>query len=216
MGIFIDIAIILIMIIAIYLGYRKGLIKVAISFLSVIVSILIALVLYRPIAQQIMNNSPLEENISNSIYEKIKDIDFTNISEEDKNNGILNIAEKQIKMAMEKSVEDTARFVSDNLSITIVEGITFIGLIIALRLILLVLNLLADFVGNLPIVRQFNKSGGIIYGIIEGFIIINVLLAIAYIINQIYGDGNIQKNIQQSILGEMIYENNFITNTIIK
>lgn len=217
MGFIIDIIIILTMILFIYIGYRKGLIKVAISFLSVIISIIIALILYKPIASQIMASTQLDENISNAIYSKIENIDFQNISEEEKNNnGIIKFAEDYINEAISNSVENTGRYISDSLSITIVEILTFILLVIILRLLLIVLNLLGDVVGNLPIIKQFNKSGGIIYGIIEGFVIINVILAILYVANPIISNGQIEENIQKSNLGKIIYENNFITNTIIK
>lgn len=217
MGFIIDIIIILTMILFIYMGYRKGLIKVAISFLSVIISIIIALILYKPIASQIMASTQLDENISNTIYSKIENIDFQNISEEEKNNnGIIKFAENYINEAISNSVENTGRYISDSLSITIVEILTFILLLIILRLLLIVLNLLGDVVGNLPIIKQFNKSGGIIYGIIEGFVIINVILAILYVANPIISNGQIEENIRKSNLGKIIYENNFITNTIIK
>ena len=217
MGFIIDIIIILTMILFIYIGYRKGLIKVAISFLSVIISIIIALILYKPIASQIMASTQLDENISNAIYSKIENIDFQNISEEEKNNnGIIKFAEDYINEAISNSVENTGRYISDSLSITIVEILTFILLLIILRLLLIVLNLLGDVVANLPIIKQFNKSGGIIYGIIEGFVIINVILAILYVANPIISNGQIEENIQKSNLGKIIYENNFITNTIIK
>lgn len=217
MGIFIDILIILMMALFIYMGYRKGLIKVALSFVSVIVSILIALVIYKPVANQIMLNTQIDEKISDTIYAQIENIDFENISDEEKQeNGILGITEKYINEALKNQTENIGKYISDNLSITIVELITFIILIIGLRILLLALNLLGNVIGNLPIIKQFNKSGGIIYGIIEGFFIINLILALLYVINPIYANGEIEKNIAKSNLGKMIYENNFIINTIIK
>lgn len=217
MGILIDGIIILIMVLFIYIGYRKGLIKVAISFLAFIISILIALIFYRPIADQIIINTEIDEKINNSIYSNIKDIDFKNITEEEKeNNNILKIAENYINEALEKSTENTALYVANSLTRTIVEGITFIGLLIVLRIALLILNLMADVIGNLPIIKQFNKSGGIIYGIVEGIFVINLVLAILYILNPLCANGAIQKNIEKSNLGKIVYENNFIINTVAK
>lgn len=217
MGLLIDIIIIITMLIFTFIGYRKGLMKVAISFLAFIIAIIVALILYRPVAKQIMENTKIDEKINETIYSKIKDIDFQNISEEDKkNNGIIKIAEDYITEGLEKSKENTAEFVADSLTTTLVEGITFICLIIALRIALITLNLLAEIIGNLPIIKQFNKSGGIIYGIIEGFLIINCILAVLYILNPVCQNGEIQKNIEKSKIGKMIYENNFIINTVSK
>lgn len=217
MGILIDISIIIIMLICVFVGYRKGLIKVAIRFLAFIVAIILTMILYRPIANSVIENTEIDENINEIIYSKIKDIDFNNISEEDKNqNEIIKIAENYIEEGLQKGTENTAKYVSESLSRTIVEAIVFIALLIAIRIALIVLNLLADIIGGLPIIKQFNKSGGIIYGVIEGFIIVNCIFALLYIINPIYKDGEIKENIDQSNIGKIMYENNFIINTIIK
>lgn len=215
MGIIIDLIIIGIMILFIYMGYRKGLIKVVISFLSVIIAVLIALILYKPVANQIMVSTELDEKISDSIYKQIENIDFENMNDEDKNSGVMQVAGRYIQDAVKQSTQSAARYIADSLTVTIVEGLTFIGLIIVLRILLLALNLLANVVGNIPIIKQFNKSGGTIYGIVEGFLIVNVILAIMYILNPIYANGDIAKNIEKSHLGKAIYENNFIVNTIV-
>lgn len=217
MGILIDLIIITVMFLFVYMGYRKGLIKVGIKLLAFIISILVALLFYKPIASQIMANTQIDEKINENIYTSIKDIDFNNISEEEKNNNpIIKITEKYITEAIDNSKQNTAQYVADSLTATLVEGITFIGLIIVLRIALLALNLIADIIRNLPIIKQFNKSGGIIYGLVEGFLIINCILAFLYIINPICANGQIQKNIEKSHIGKMIYENNFIINTVSK
>lgn len=217
MSIFIDCLIIAVMALCIFIGYKKGLIKVAISFASIIVSIIIAVLLYKPIAGIIINNTQLDEKISDGIYENIKEFDFNNITEEDREkNQILKISEKYIQEALEKSKENTARYVSSSLTHTLIEVIAFVGLMIVLRIALIILNLLSDVVGNLPIIKQFNKSGGIIYGIIEGLFIVNLAFAILYILNSSFQNSQIQQAIDESKIGKLVYENNIITTLIIK
>ena len=95
MGIIIDIITVAIMALFIFIGYKKGLIKVALGLVAVIVSILIALIFYRPAANFIINNTQLDNIISENIYNKIKDVDFNNITVEEKEkNQILKIADK--------------------------------------------------------------------------------------------------------------------------
>lgn len=217
MGIIIDILIIAAMVLFVFIGYKKGLIKVAIGLVAFVVAIVVAILLYKPLAQQLMNTTEIDEKINETIYSKIKDINFQDISEKDKNeNEIIKIAESYINEAIEEGKENVGQYVADSLTITIVELISFIILIIALRIALLVLNIVADFVGSLPIIKQFNKSGGIICGLIEGFLVINCIFALMYILNPICANGAIQKNIEKSNMGKMIYENNFIINTVSK
>ena len=78
------------------------------------------------------------------------------------------------------------------------------------------LNVVADVIGDFPIIKQFNISGGIIYGIIEGFFMVNLVFAVLYILNPICLDGKIEKTIEESKLGNMIYENNVIVDIIMK
>ena len=130
MGILIDCITILVMLLCIFIGYKKGLIKVAMKFVAIIVSIIIALIFYKAAANFIINNTQIDENISNGIYEKIDDVDFNNLTDEEKKqNQILKFSEKYINEALENSKENVARYVSDNLSKTIIEGMSFIGLL---------------------------------------------------------------------------------------
>ena len=217
MGIFIDFIIILIISALTYLGYRKGLIKVAISFFAIIISILIALVLYKPIANCIMENTEIDENISSKIYSQIENVDFENIDkDQEKNNAVIEFAERYIDDAMKNATSNVAQYIADAITITIVELITLIVLIIIFRIVLLVLSLLSDIVSNWPFIKLFNKSGGTIYGILQGFLIIYIICAILYIANSVYGNGIIQKNIEKSYIGKTIYENNFIIDIVSK
>lgn len=215
MGILIDIITVAIMALFIFIGYKKGLIKVALGLVAIIVSILIALIFYRPTADFIIDNTQLDNVISENIYNKIKDVDFNNITAEEKEkNQILKMADKQIKKAIEESRDNTAQYVSNSLTRTIIEGISLIGLIIILRIALLALNLLSDVVASLPIIKQFNKSGGIIYGIIEGFLVINLIFAILYILNPIVSTIKIEQMVNQTKLSKLIYKNNVIITAI--
>lgn len=217
MGIAIDIGIILVMVLTIIMGYKKGLIKVAISFMAIIVSLIVAIIIYKPIAKQIANNTQIDEKIENIIYEKIKDVDFKNATEEEKKqNQIISFTEKYVDEAIKQSQDNIAKYVAESLAETVLEIATFVILLIILRIVLLILNVMASMIGELPIIKQFNKSGGVIYGIAEGFLIINVIFAICYIINPICLNGDIQKNIEKSQLGKAVYKNNLIINTIIK
>lgn len=217
MGIAIDIFIVLFMMLSIFIGYKRGLIKVGIRLFALIIALLLTIILYKPIARVVMDKTHLDENISNTIYSKISDKDFNNISDQDKKeNKLLLIGEDYIKQAIDEKKSDVARFVSDSLAVTIVELAIFISLLVVLRIILIIMNLLADFIGNLPIIKQFNKVGGFIVGLLEGIVIVYAVFAICFLLDPFTGNGNIGKTIQSSTLGEMIYDNNIIVNKIAK
>ena len=167
MGILIDFLVIAVMLLCIFIGYKRGLIKVAVKIVAIVLSIVFALIFYRAIASLIINATTIDDRICDVIYEKIKDVDFTNVNDNEKeNNAILKISGKYINEAINSSKDDVAHYVAEQLTLTIVQIVSFIIFLIIVRLMCLGLNVVADIIGDFPIIKQFNISGGIIYGII--------------------------------------------------
>lgn len=217
MGVLIDFLVIIVMLFCIFLGYKRGLINVAVKIVAIILSIIFTLIFYRAIATMIINCTTIDDKICNVIYEKINDIDFTNINDEAKeNNAILKISDKYISEAINNSKNDVAYYVAEQLTITIIQVLSFVIVLIIVRIIFIGLNAITDIIGNIPIIKQFNILGGIVYGIIEGAIIVNLVFAVLYILNPVCLDGKIEKNIEKSKLGSIIYENNVIVDVVMK
>lgn len=215
MGIVIDCLVVLVMASCIFVGYKKGLMKVAINFIAIFLSIILALILYKPVANFIVNNTELDEKINSGVYEKIKDEDFYNLSDEAKDkNGLLQISDKYINEAIQSSKDNVAQYVSDRITETIINGIAFVIVVIALRVVLIFLYLLSDVIASLPIIKQFNKSGGILYGVIEGLFFVNLVFAILYVLNPVCLNGKIDETVQKSNLGKLAYNDNIIINMI--
>ena len=211
MGIVIDCLVVLVMASCIFVGYKKGLMKVAINFIAIFLSIILALILYKPVANFIVNNTELDV----CKFEKIKDEDFYNLSDEAKDkNGLLQISDKYINEAIQSSKDNVAQYVSDRITETIINGIAFVIVVIALRVVLILLYLLSDVIGSLPIIKQFNKSGGILYGVIEGLFFVNLVFAILYVLNPVCLNGKIDEAVQKSNLGKLAYNDNIIINMI--
>lgn len=192
MGIVIDIIIILFILASTYLGYKKGLVKVAVSMIAFLVAILITVVLYRPIANLIIDNTDLDEKLQQMVE---KNLDSVTANRKMENNeegitkSILDGAKKEI-------VPGTSR----TIAINIFYGITMIALFIVSRLLLILINLLADTITSLPILKQFNEAGGIAYGLLRGMIIVYVILIIINILISLDSEGNINNILQSSII----------------
>ena len=70
-----------------------------------------------------------------------------------------------------------------------------------------------SLIAKLPVIKQFDKLGGVIYGILEGIIIIYLTLAIISFIAPIIGE-NIITAIDESMVGSMLYNNNLLLKII--
>ena len=72
---------------------------------------------------------------------------------------------------------------------------------------------LADLIAKLPILKQFNKLGGTIYGIIEGLFIVFLGFAVISLIAPML-DVSVLEAINSSTLGSICYNNNILLKII--
>ena len=206
MGIIVDIIIIAIIALSIFLGYRKGLIELAIKLCAFVIAIVITLILYKPVSNLIINTTSIDETIENSILEKANDVmegeKDEELSEETNPGATEELSEEIKQEAKEGLLPDAAR----GLSVNIVRGGVIIILYILIRIALRFVTALANLVAKLPILKQFNKAGGAIYGALRGILIIYVCLIVISIFGQINPENEIHQNIEQSTLGKTMYE----------
>ena len=203
MGIIIDIILICILALTIFLGYKKGLVKVVFKVLAFLIALILTIILYRPITNTVINNTELDEKIANVIIEK----GTVEVDDSAENKTLDKYVENTKKNIQNDVVNTTAKSVSENL----VGIIVMIALFIALRIALMILAIFANSLAELPIVKQFNKAGGIVYGLAEGIIII---VAIIYFISSMTKDSSIVSAINTSVITKYIYYNNPILNII--
>ena len=210
MGIFLDIVVVAILALNIILGYKKGLINVVFNIVAFLLAIVITLVLYKPVSNIIIQNTNIHENIKEMILKRSQG---TEPKEENiESNDINKYIENSINNMTNEAKTAAREVVAENFATKAVQVITGIVLFILTRAILILLRFVTQTIAKLPIIKQFNTLGGIIYGIIKGLIIIYVLLTIIYLIVSIKGNGNIALAIDSSCITKFLYDNNIIVN----
>ena len=196
MGIVVDLIIVAIILLSTFLAYKKGLIMLAIQLLAVIISIVITVVLYKPISNLIINVTSIDETIQNSILEEANDI-MTN--KEEKSNQIVETIQNNM-------LPETAR----TISINIIQGAVILLLFVIARIVLKFVSGLANLVSKLPIINQFNRLGGAIYGLLRGVLIIYVLLLIVNLSGRISPQNTVYTTVEESYIGKAMNENNIL------
>ena len=195
MGIIIDVILVLFLLGSTYLGYKKGLVKVAVSLVAFIAAIIITVLLYRPIGDLIIKNTDWDENLQKSIQTNVDSATSSNKTEEEKN-----ITDSMIEGAKNEILPGTSKTVATN----IIYGGTMIGLFIVSRLLLLLINLMADAITSLPIIKQFNEAGGIAYGILRGIIIVYAIVLLLNLIISFDPQGALNDIIQNTFLTKLL------------
>lgn len=208
MGILVDIIVIAIIALSVFLGYRKGLIALAIKLFAVIIALVATLILYKPISALIINNTSLDETIQNAIIDKVE----TNNQDTEQNNENANSTEPETAVetitnqAKEEILPETAK----ELSINIINIGVILILYFAIKIALHFVTAIANIIAKIPIIKQFNKLGGIIYGLLRGLLLIYVILIIVSFAGQINPENQLHKYINESLLTKEMYENNII------
>ena len=196
MGIVIDVVTIAILILSVWLGYKKGLVNVIFNIFAFIVAIIATLILYKPVSNIIINNTQIDDNIKNAIIEKygVEDVDET----EKESTGLSSFIEGTIEKAMNETKQETVEDLAEEISLKVVQVVTGIILFIVIRVILICLRFLTASLAEFPIIKQFNEVGG----------------AILYLVVVINQNGKIQEAVDNSYITKYLYEHNLIINTI--
>ena len=210
MSIIVDLVILAIIILCIIIGYVRGLTGSLIKIVSFVLSIVIAFLLFIPISNLIINNTQIDENLEQSIREMIVGNDN---KEENMPEAITDYIAQQIESASDSAKEAIADSTAREVSLTIVKAGTWIILFIVARILLIFLRFITSLIAKLPVIKQFDKLGGIIYGILEGLIIVYVLLAIISFVSPMV-NGSLSNAIEESFVGSMMYNNNLLLKII--
>lgn len=220
-GVLVDLVIISIIISSIYWGYRRGLVAVIFKILVFIVSLLIVFLLYKPVSNSIMANTQIDEKLASLIESNLSgttlaDGNLLEPSESNFSSAVVEMINDFVKEALQKNVSNAVGYVSVELSHFMIRVGTMLLLLIVSRFFLLFIRFAAELIANLPFIKLFNKSGGLIYGVIKGFLVVYAILAIFSIISPLISSWGIIDAIQDSTLGCKMYNNNVIVNFVTK
>ena len=194
------------MLLFIFLGYKRGLVKVAFKLCTFFIAIIVAFVFYKPVAKLVIANTNIDETIETAITRKILPEGATETQEVDLSQDLPSI--------ILKNSSDTVQSISKSFTNTIIETACLLLIFIIVKIVLKFVTALADLIAKLPILKQFNKLGGTLYGIIEGLFIVFLGFAIISLIAPML-DSSVLDAINSSTLGSICYNNNLLLKIIV-
>ena len=197
MGLLLDLGILLVIFISIFIGYKRGFIKVAFGLVSFIIAIIISLLLYKPISNFITNYTSIPYKIETQIENRL-----SSESLEESNNFVANYY-NNIKTS-------SINIIAHNMTNSIINISSALIVFLLTRIILLFLRFSTNLASQLPLIKQLNHIGGFIYGILAGFVIIYLFFTIITILAPIINLNNFIRLINSSIIGNIMYNNNII------
>lgn len=216
MGIIVDLIIVAVLILFIVIGYKKGLTGSLIKLASFAIALVLAFILYKPVANIVKDNTQIDETIESAIINTFSKEEMTNKERESSEStdnlpetivkNINNEIESATTEARNNIIAETAKDTTN----TIMNVGSGLVIFIAVRFILFIISLFAHEITKLPIIKQIDKVGGIAYGLVEGMVIILIILGIISLTSVIWSDNIVVTAITKSTIGEILYNNNII------
>lgn len=194
MEIAIDLIVVAIVVLSAILGYKKGLVKLGAKLFAGIIAIILTFALYKPVSNFIFENTNLRQDIEKAILEK-----SNSIVENSENN-----AQKMVTETINNKVmPEQAKEISKN-AVYVLSGI---GLYIVLKIILSIVFSLLNVIANLPILKQFNETGGLLYGILRGLLIVCIALLLTNVYIKTTPNTDLDEKIEHTYITKFIYSN---------
>lgn len=212
MAIIIDLVIVGIIALCVIIGYAKGLTGALIKIISFVLSLVIAFILYTPISNYIINNTQIDDMIETTIKSSIIKDDEEQAKEQ-MPTVITDYINQKVEEASNAVKENVVNSTAQEVSHTIVRAGTWIILFVIARIALIVLKYITAIIARLPVIKQFDKLGGIIYGLLEGLVITYFVLALISFITPMT-KGNLSDSINKSYIGSSMYNNNLLLKII--
>lgn len=210
MAIIIDIVIVVIIALCLFLGYRRGLTGSLLKILSFVLAIVIAFILFKPVSNLVINHTNWDDSLKTSIEQFITEKTSTPEEESSLPQVIVDYIDEtmaqSVNEAKEVAIENTAQSVTN----LIVNAGVWIAVFIIARILLIFIKFITALIAKLPVIKQFDKLGGILYGILEAFVILYVLLAIISFIAPMINNAEFIDALNKSFIGSMLYNNNIL------
>lgn len=207
MGIVIDVVILGILALSIYMGYKKGLVNMIFKIITFFLALIIAFVICVPVTNFVVNNTQIDEKISDAITAGLID-EEDEINTEELNTS--EVVEKYITSYTDEIKNEGIEHVAKEISVVVVKVIVFVAIFAVARVGLFFVKIFANILTALPLIKEFNKTGGLIYGIIRGFIIVWAILALASILMPVMETAVIAEGIEKSLITKVLYDYNIL------
>ncbi len=214
MGIILDIVLIAIIALNVFICYKKGLVKLAVGLIAVAAAIILALVFYKPVSNLIIENTELDENIEKAIINNFTS--ETQEGQEIRYVSVLDYLQKYVDDAVNKTQTEIVTQTAGMMAVKIINVAVLIGIFLLVRVVLLLLTFISDIITSLPILKQFNEVGGVLYGAIKALLIIYIILTIVFFIMCYTSNSTIADAINSSYVTKFFYEHNLLLNILFK
>jgi len=210
-----DVIVIGTLVLFMYLGYRRGLLNMVYSLGSFVLAIFLAIYLFPIVAEWLMTTP---------VYTALKDYIIRTMGLEDMIYGTATefiaglplpdmisrylLRNSTPEMFERLNVSSIEQFVAAYFARMAINIIALVLVFILVRLLLGFISKLFDLVGRLPVIKHFNRGGGLLFGLVQGLLIVWIGLAIMILFFLDPTGPELRQMLDDSLIVGWIYEHN--------
>ena len=231
----IDLIVILVIMLSVFFGYKKGFIRTVVSLLSFFIAIGMALLFYKPFAVILTENTTIDDWIIENIISK-EDLNesIQDIANEENSENIVGSGKEENAEGLETFLEmieilpntitnnvdieeiknNTREEIAYKISELIMNLLSLIAIYIVVKITLIVAMFVLDGIMKFPVLKQLNEICGMTIGAVLGFTQIYIAFAAITFISSICDISNVISAIKVSAFARILFENNLIINLL--
>lgn len=220
--IIVDVIIIAILALCVFMGYKRGLAVCLIRVLAFFVAIAIAFALFKPVSAFVVSNTELDENIHSSIVQVFEDEERNKAEDANSNSSeskskaslVVEYISSEVEKGAAEKKDEIVQNAASELTTRSIDVICFIVIFIVAKIILNFAKILANLITKLPLIKECDKIGGVVYGVLHFLVIAFITLALINIISTMANEYSVVELINQSYIGSILNNNNILINVI--
>lgn len=219
-----SLVLLVVLVLAIFIGYQRGLIKILFSMVTLILTILLTAVIFPPVNHFLSNQTTLQENIGSQIQAQIEESTGQKLEEVTRSAQESFIASVPLPAVVKdylsehnnssgyvaQGVSGFAEYVSTTAAGFAVSVIAFLVTFVVVRLLLHIILTVLHVVEYLPGVKSVNHLGGAIASVGQLLLILWLFCAFAAGLSGTSIGALLQGVIRNNLILSVLYEHNLL------
>lgn len=216
-----DLILIVILIISVIFGYKRGFIKSVKGTAAWAITIIAVMAAVNP-AVELLSSMPIAERINSSVYETVINKIGSISNDELSLSQLTGLPEWAVDNAdaaligavgaVNDGIENAVRSVADGITEILIKIIAVTGMFVLLRILLGALFGIAERVFKLPILNGANRGLGAILSLVGAILVVYIVAAAV----SIFVNPSVYEYINKTMLVKEIFNNNILMQLFIK
>ena len=220
-----DVTVMVILILSGIKGWIRGFILSLLDVASFFIAWVVAKTYYRLLSAYMIDHSEILISIQGFISKKLEKEAYAGASTKSPFN-LLELLKlpKSLEELVSNSqfIEDLGTYgldriyhmVAEALARVLIDLLSLLILFFIVKFLLLCIGQLLNGIASIPVLREFNRLGGVLFGAVKGVLTVFILLTILTVFTAIAEGGVLKEGLENSVMAQFLYHHNPIVSLL--